>query len=207
LPSTPCAADLTDVLLAVEAHLLASLGTPTGRAGVTFLGMEPIEVLRFGLGADGVVRYVTLGMSRQPLPDPTSPVVEPVTGPRAELLLSLRGAHDSVLRPLAVLAAAPAVEGSRPTAGSSFDLGQPLCEGSSVVAVLLGEPAGLVADLALDPAPDGTARGPVHVFPLLPMTPAEADWKRAHTAAGLEERWLAAGTDLRDPYRLGVPLG
>ena len=168
--------------------------------------MEPIEVLRFGPGGDGVVRYVTLGMSRQPLPDPTSPVVEPETGPRAELLLSLRGSHDDVLRPLAVLAAAPSVEGTRPTAGSSYDVGEPLCERATVTAVLLGEPGGLVPDLPLDPAPDGSPRGPVQVFPLLPMTAAEAEWKRRHSAAELEERWLAAGTDLRDPERLGVPL-
>lgn len=191
--------DVTGVLPAVEAHLVAALGTPSGRAGVTFLGMEPIEVLRFGPGGDGVVRYVTLGMSRQPLPDPTSPVLELVTGPRAELLLSLRGSHDSVLRPMAVLAASPAVEGTRPTAGSSYDVGAPLCDGATVSAVLLGEPGGLVRDLQLE-------HGPVHVFPLLPMTADEAAWKRVHGAADLEERWLAAGTDLRDPERLGVPL-
>jgi hypothetical protein len=152
------------------------------------------------------VRYATLGMSRQPLPDPTSPVVEPVSGPRAELVLSLRGSHDSVLRALAVLAAAPAVEATRPTAGSSYDVGQPLCDGATVSAVLLGEPDGLVPDLALAADADGTPRGPVLFFPLLPMTPVEAEWKRVHSAAELEERWLAAGTDLRDPERLGLPL-
>ncbi len=163
-------------------------------------------MLRFGPGGDGIVRYVTLGMSRQPLPDPTSPVVEPVSGPRAELVLSLRGSHDSVLRPLAVLAAAPAVEGIRPTPGSSYDVGEPLCDGASVSAVLLGAPDGLVPDLPLAPTDDGQDRGPVQFFPLLPMTAAEAEWKRAHSAEDLEERWLSAGTDLRDPERLGVGL-
>ena len=195
-----------DVIAAVEAHLVDCLGTPSGRAGVTFLGMEPIEVLRFGPAGDGLVRYVTLGMSRHPLPDPRSPVVEPVTGPRAELVLTVRGSRDDVLRPLAVLAAAPFVEGTRPTAGSSFDLGAPLCAGATVRAVLLGEPDGLVADIPLADAGDGTPRGPVHVFPLLPMTADEAAWKRSRSAADLEHRWLAAGTDLRDPERLGVPL-
>ncbi|HVE99207.1 MAG TPA: suppressor of fused domain protein [Mycobacteriales bacterium] len=170
----------------------------SARAGVTFVGMEPIEVLRFESDGD-VVRYVTLGMSRRPLPDPTSPVVETETGPRAELLISLRGRHDSVLRPLAVLAAAPSVEGTRPSAGSSFDLQGPLCEGATVSAVLVGEAGGLVPDLLLQ-------HGPVNVLPLLPMTSGEAEWKRAYGAAALEERWLAAGTDLRDPYRLAVPL-
>ncbi len=187
------------MLAAVETHLIATLGDPTGRAGVTFLGMEPIEVLRFGPDSHGVTRYVTLGMSRQPLPDPTSPVLETVTGPRAELLLSLRGVHDSVLRPLAVLAASPSVDGTRPSAGSSYDVGAPLCDGATVSAVLLGEPGGLVADLALE-------HGVVYVFPLLPMTAEEAAWKRRHTATDLEERWLAAGTDLRDAERLQVVL-
>lgn len=187
------------VLSAVETHLVATLGAISGRAGVTFLGMEPIEVLRFGPDPSGVVRYATLGMSRQPLPDPTSPVLETETGPRAELVLNLRGSHDSVLRPLAVLAATPAVEGTRPSAGSSYDVGAPLCDGATVSAVLLGAPDGLVPDLDLDV-------GVVAFFPLLPMTATEAAWKRSHSAADLEERWLAAGTDLRDPQRLAVPL-
>ena len=164
-------------------------------------------MMRYGPDPAGIARYATVGMSRQPLPDPTSPVLEPVSGPRAELVLELRGVHDSVLRPLAVLAAAPAVEGTRPSAGSSFDLGQPLCDGATVTAVLVGEPDGVVADLILPAAGDGTPRGPVHFFPLLPMTPAEADFKRARDAATLEERWLIGGVDLRDPYRVGVPLG
>ncbi len=47
---------------------------------------------------------------------------------------------------------------------------------------------------------------PVRFLPLLPMTPNEAAWKRVHGAQALEERWLAAGTDLRDPLRSGVRL-
>ena len=38
------------------------------------------------------------------------------------------------------------------------------------------------------------------------MTPNEAAWKRVHGAAALEERWLAQGTDLRDPHRPEVDL-
>jgi hypothetical protein len=38
------------------------------------------------------------------------------------------------------------------------------------------------------------------------MTPNEAAWKRVHGAAELTERWLAAGTDLRDPLRTSVDL-
>jgi hypothetical protein len=47
---------------------------------------------------------------------------------------------------------------------------------------------------------------PVRFLPLLPMTPNEAAWKRVHGAQALQERWLANGTDLRDPARKSVPL-
>jgi hypothetical protein len=66
--------------------------------------------------------------------------------------------------------------------------------------VLVGTPGGLVPDLAVA----GAAR--VEFFPLLPMTPNEAAWKRVHGAAALEQRWLAAGVDVRDPERAAVDL-
>ncbi len=104
------ALDPDHVLLQVEAHLLSVLGQDSGRAGVSFLGAERIDVLRFGPDPDGLVRYVTLGMSRAPMGDPGALVVLE-DGPRAELVLSVSDLHDSVLRRLAVLAASPAVEG------------------------------------------------------------------------------------------------
>ena len=42
------ALDPDSVLLQVEAHLLSVLGQDSGRAGVSFLGAERIDVLRFG---------------------------------------------------------------------------------------------------------------------------------------------------------------
>jgi hypothetical protein len=186
---------VTDPLDAVEAHLVAALGLSSGRAGVTFLGAERIDVLRSGPDPDGLFRYATLGMSRSPLPDPTSPLVDPDHGPRAELVLSVRGARDDALRALAMLAASPFVEGAVVVAGASLDLGEPLWPGAPFAAVLVAEPGGLVTDL-----------GEVRFFPLLPMTPNEAAYKRVHGAAALEERWLAHGTDLRDPARRGVRL-
>ncbi|WP_165990159.1 suppressor of fused domain protein [Streptomyces sp. YIM 98790] len=204
------------VLTAVEAALTAALGPADARASVTFLGTERIEVLRFlgGSGAEGpgtggpALRYATLGMSAEPMADPTAVLAEQVRGPRAELLLSLRPGSrpplpplDRVLRPLAALAAAPRVEGLVITPGASLDLGEPLWPGAPFTSVLVGEPGGLVPDLEL-PAP----REPVRFLPLLPMTPDEAAWKRAHGAAALQERWLRHGTDLRDPQRRGVRL-
>lgn len=60
---------MSDVLELVEARLRTALGEPDARAAVTFLGTDRIEVLRF---VDGdVLRYATLGMSAQPMADPT----------------------------------------------------------------------------------------------------------------------------------------
>jgi hypothetical protein len=179
----------------VEAHLVAALGPDSGRAGVSFVGADPMDVLRFGPDAGGLVRYVTVGMSRTPMADPGAEVV-PEDGPRAELVLSVKGGQDSVLRRLAVLAAAPVVEGVVVTTGAGLDLGEPLWDGSRFTAVLVGAAGGLVPDL-----PVGEGLEPVRFLPLLPMTPNEAAWKRVHGAAALEERWLAQELDLRDPAR------
>ena len=189
-----------DVLRAVEDRLTSTFGEPDSRAAVTFLGADRIEVLRF-VTADGLVRYATLGMSAAPMADPSDPVADPVRGPRAELLLTVRGGRDEVLRPLATLAASPQVEGLIVAPGGSLDLGSPLWPGAPFTGFLVAEAGGLVADLPLaEPAE------PVRFLPLLPMTPNEAAHKRVHGAAELQERWLRHGTDLRDPGRRGVPL-
>ncbi|GEJ97996.1 hypothetical protein TNCT1_02730 [Streptomyces sp. 1-11] len=193
---------MVDVLPLVEARLNTALGEPDARAAVTFLGTDRIEVLRFHEG--DVVRYATLGMSAHPMTDPTAMLADPVKGPRAELVLSVRAAladTDKVLRPLAVLAASPQVEGVVVAPGASLDVGGPLWPGAPFSSVLVGEPGGLVEDLALDDPME-----PVRFLPLLPMTPNEAAWKRVHGAQALQERWLASGTDLRDPARRSVPL-
>jgi hypothetical protein len=190
-----------EVLAAVEGRLITTFGEPDARAAVTFLGTDRIEVLRF-LGDDELVRYATLGMSAAPMGDPADVVADPVRGPRAELLLTVRGGRDEVLRPLATLGASPQVEGLVVAPGASLDLGGPLWGGAPFTAFLVAEPGGLVEDLELPEPAD-----PVRFLPLLPMTPNEAAHKRVHGAAELQERWLRHGTDLRDPGRRGVPLG
>ncbi|MEY9843982.1 suppressor of fused domain protein [Streptacidiphilus sp. MAP5-3] len=188
------------VLAAVEARLISTFGEPDGRASVTFLGTERIEVLRFPQ-AEGLYRYATLGMSTAPMADPTSAVADPVSGPRAELVVTVRGGRDELLRPLATLAASPQVEGLVVAPGASLDLGDPLWPGAPFTGFLVAEPGGLVEDLDLPEPAD-----PVRFLPLLPMTPNEAAYKRVHGAAELQERWLRHGTDLRDPARTSVPL-
>ncbi|MEV6549762.1 suppressor of fused domain protein [Streptomyces sp. NPDC051597] len=193
---------MVDVLALVEARLRTALGEPDARAAVTFLGTDRVEVLRF---ADGdIVRYATLGMSARPMTDPAAALADPVEGPRAELVLSVRAGladTDKVLRPLAVLASTPQVEGVVVAPGASLDIGEPLWPGAPFSSVLVAEPGGLVEDLELDDPMD-----PVRFLPLLPMTANEAAWKRVHGARELEERWLAEGTDLRDPLRTAVRL-
>jgi hypothetical protein len=193
---------MADVQALVEAHLRAAFGEPDARAAVTFVGTDRVEVLRYTSG--DLLRYATLGMSAQPMADPLAAVADPLRGPRAELLLTVRAGladTDKVLRPLAVLAASPQVEGVVVAPGGSLDTGEPLWPGASFSAVLVAEGGGLVPDLAL-PAP----LDPVRFLPLLPMTPAEGAWKRVHGAAALQDRWLRHATDLRDPLRKAVPL-
>ncbi|WP_420079689.1 suppressor of fused domain protein [Streptomyces sp. JL4002] len=193
---------MAEILALVEARLRTAFGEPDARAAVTFLGTDRIEVLRFAEG--DLVRYATLGMSAHPMTDPTAVVADPVRGPRAELVLTVRAglaATDKLLRPLAVLAASPQVEGLIVAPGASLDVGGPLWDGAPFTSVLVAEPGGLVEDLDLDEPMD-----PVRFLPLLPMTPNEAAWKRVHGAAALQERWLARGTDLRDPLRGAVAL-
>ncbi|MFE9928981.1 suppressor of fused domain protein [Streptomyces sp. NPDC005533] len=193
---------MAEILALVEARLRTAFGEPDARAAVTFLGTDRIEVLRFAEG--DLVRYATLGMSAHPMTDPTAVVADPVRGPRAELVLTVRGGlapTDKLLRPLAVLAASPQVEGLVVAPGASLDVGDPLWDGAPFSSVLVAEPGGLVEDLELDEPMD-----PVQFLPLLPMTANEAAWKRVHGAAALQERWLARGTDLRDPLRTAVAL-
>src|SRR5579875_1283496 len=148
-----------------------------------------MEVLRFEPVPDERV-YVSLGMSRHPMTGADASVVSR-DGPRGEVLLRLRDPVDeqvSVWRRLAVLAAAPAVEGVVYAQGMSVDLGEPLTPASACTGVVVA------ADAPLEPI--ATEAGPVTVFRLLPATSAELAWCRVRGADALVERWTAAGTDL-----------
>ncbi len=100
-------------------------------ASVTFLGVEPIDVLRFGpdvrLGIEGVNHHVSLGCSRHPMVEPSDMLVDPHRGPRAEVVVSLRGPTPTGLsQSIAVVAAAPAVEGLILVPDALIDLETPL---------------------------------------------------------------------------------
>ena len=166
---------------------------------MTFLGANPISVLRFVDVETGLVRYVTLGCSAEPMGDPSALVPDP-TAPRAELSLTLRGGVDGLVRALAVIAAAPAIEGLVLAEGALIDLGEPLWPGAAFTAVILRAPEIPEVELPGDAAP-------VSVFRAVPVTHTEAAWVRMKGAAELEEAWAEAAIDVTDPARSAVNPG
>ena len=186
------------LLETVDAALEAHFAHRPLRASVSFLGVEPIEVLRFE-PIPGERAYLSLGMSRSPMTAATDVVVD-AAGPRAELMLHLRDEHDrfaEVWRRLAVLAAAPAVEGVVYRSGMTVDLGQPLAAGSTCTGAVLIESA--------VPTIDSPA-GPVAILQLLPATSTELAWCRVHGSAVLRERWAGRQVDVLDLGRRAVGL-
>lgn len=192
---------VVDVTGAVAAHLREQLGPAEPvRASVTFLGVAPLDVLRFGPDVYDVVHYATVGCARHPMGEPADLMTDPVRGPRAELVLSLRAGVDGVLRTLAVLAATPAVEGLVLVPDALIDLGEALWSGSSFTAVLLQECAE-VPDLEL-----GEPLEPVRFLTVVPVTATEAAWVRLRGAAALRQAWAQASIDVLDPGRSAVAL-
>ena len=191
---------MTDVLAQVRAHLhehfaRAGITAEPDAASVTFLGAERIEVLRFGPNDVGAYHYVSLGCSRHPMFDPTEMVTDAIHGPRAEVVVSLRGPSPKGLsRSVAILAAAPAVEGLMLEPDALVDLQSSLWEGSPFTAFLLGRSD--IDDVAL-PAP----RPPVAIFSAIPITGNEAAWVRLKGADAMREAWKQDGVDVLDPGR------
>lgn len=187
----------SDLLQLVEAAYRQHFEMVPARASVSFLGVDPIEVLRY---PDGEIdHYLTLGMARFPMGDPGEAMIATASAPRAELMLSAAGRPEFVWRALAVLAAAPAVEGAVYQAGNRVDLGEPLCPGSRCTG-------GVLAASDLQPI---TVAGvaDVQVLRVLPATQTELAWARVHGSEQLSQRWQAAGTDLTDLMRNPVGLG
>jgi len=140
-----------------------------------------------------------LGMSRHPMTG-AAELVQSADGPRAELMLHVHDPTDEyadVWRKVALLAAAPAVEGVVHTPGMSLDLGEPLVADSACTGVLITESP--LADIATDD-------GPVAVLQAVPATSTELAWCRVRGSAALRERWTDANTDLLDLTRRAVAL-
>jgi hypothetical protein len=185
----------------VRAHLDAHFRqSEPDVASVTFVGAEPIDVLRYRTDTNGQVHYVSLGCSRHPMVDPTAVVADPDRGPRAEVVLRLRdrGPVTGLARSLAVVAAAPAVEGVVLAPDALVDLGTPLWARPSgrapFTAVLLGDSD--IADLPLDPPSD-----PVRFLSATPITATEAAWVRLKGAEAMHDAWRSDGVDVSDPNR------
>ncbi|MGB5150684.1 MAG: suppressor of fused domain protein [Mycobacterium sp.] len=191
---------MTDVPAEVRSRLqehftgVGVLAEPA-EANVTFLGAERIAVLRFGPDSGGVNHFVSLGCSRYPMVDPIDLVADTQQGPRAEVMVSLRAPSPTGLaRSIAVLAAAPSVEGLVLEPDALVDLSGPLFEGAPFTAFLLG--ASAVEDVALpDPLSD------VVVLQATPITPTEAAWVRLKGAEAMREAWRSDGVDVLDANR------
>ncbi|MBJ7338044.1 suppressor of fused domain protein [Mycolicibacterium sp.] len=191
---------MSDVLDEVRARVREHFDR-TGVAGepvaasVTFLGADSIDVLRFGPDVDGTYHHVSLGCSRYPMLDPTAMIVDSVSGPRAEVVVSLLGSTPTGLaRSIAIVAAAPAVEGLVLAPDALVDLETPLWQGAPFTAMLLS--ASDIDDVEL-PAPSD----PVVLLSATPITPTEAAWVRLKGAEAMREAWRTDGVDVRDPRR------
>lgn len=184
------------ILDQVRTHLLGHFGTEPDSASVTFLGAEPINVLRFRSAATGLVHYVSLGCARHPMIDPAEMVVDESRGPRAEVVLCLRSAElaGGLARSIAIVAATPAVEGVVLVADALIDLGSPLWARAAFSAVLLGHSD--VPDLQLPPPLDA-----VQFLSATPITATEAAWVRLKGAEAMRQAWQHDGVDVLDPNR------
>lgn len=171
-------------------------------ASVTFLGVERLDVLRFGPDADGVYHHVSLGCSRYPMTDPAAQVADPLRGPRSEVVISLRAGTPTtgLARSVAVLAATPAVEGVVLTPDALVDLSGPLWTGAPFTAVLLG--VSEIPDLALE-----SPRDPVRFLTAVPITRTEGAWVRLKGAQAMRQAWADDGVDVLDPLRPASSAG
>lgn len=182
----------------IEAALSEQFSAAPARASISFLGVDPIEVLRYR-EIDRLV-YCSLGMARQPMTAAAESVVD-IAGPRAELLLEVAddpdGGSADIWKSLAIFAAAPAVESVVYGPGMTVDSGRPLLPGSRCTGALVVESG--IADIA-------TPAGLVSVLKLVPATGPELAWARVHGVRELLKLMTAQRIDLLDPRRRSVDL-
>ncbi len=166
--------------------MIDRIGVEPVRASVSFVGVDPIGLLRFT--RPDATTILTRGLAGAPMGD----------GPeRAELVVTVRGDGGQLWRQLAVLAAAPVVEGVVYSPGMTVDLAaaiddESICTGGVITASEF-------ADI-------NTAAGPVMILRLVPATADELAYGRVRGSLALQERWLTGGTDLLDLRRASVDL-
>lgn len=198
---------MAQILDEVRAHLCGhfvahGVDRDPDSASVTFLGVERLDVLRFGPDLDDVLHYVSLGCSRHPMGDPAALAVDPLRGPRAEVVVSLRAGTPTpgLARTVALVAATPAVDGVVVVPDALIDLGAALWERPTGLppfsAVLLGP--SMIGDLTLEPPRDA-----VQFLSAVPITANEAAWVRLKGVDALRTAWAQAGIDVTDPERAG----
>jgi hypothetical protein len=128
--------------------------------------------------------------------DASAALADPVRGPRAEIMLSLRAgaSANGLAHSLAVVAATPAVEGVVLSAGALVDLSEPLWTGAPFTALLLG--LSDIPDMLTEPP-----RDPVQFLSAVPVTPTEGAWVRLKGAEAMRQAWVDDGVDVLDPLR------
>lgn len=191
-----------DVLAAVEAALIDRFGPGPARASVSFLGVERVEVLRWRSG--DIAQLATLGAARHPMSGGESMHVDPVRGPRAEILVRVRddngSASAALVRAMTVVAAAPSVESIVLRPDSTIDLGTTVMPGSRCTGFLIGaSDAGEVDTGVADVEP-------VALLEAWPVTSNELAWARARGAAALRDQLVAEGVDVADLGRRSASL-
>lgn len=180
---------MTDSAAGVRAHLRAHFarsGVPIEPdvATVVFVGVPPIEVHRFGPDPHGLIHYVSVGGSRVNEGTPTEMVVS----------LRAKSSQPGLARSVAVLAAAPAVEGLMPAPDALVDLGQPVWKTAPFTAFLLG-------DSEIEPVAG------VQFLQAVPVTANEAAWVRLKGADALRQAWREDSVDVLDPTRRASAAG
>jgi hypothetical protein len=107
-----------------------------------------------------------------------------------EIVVSLRGpaVGAGLARSVAVLAAAPAVEGLIPVPDALVDLGQPVWKGVPFTAFLLGH-----SRIELYAG--------VRFLQAIPVSANEAAWLRLKGADAMRQAWQEDGVDVLDPGR------
>ncbi len=198
---------MSEVLAQVRAHLdahfsAAGVTSAPHTASITFVGVEPIDVVRFPPDPAGVLHHVSVGCSRHPMVDPAAVDADPQRGPRAEVVLAVKPfvALDGLARSVAVVAAAPAVEGLILAPDALVDLGQPLWRGAPFTAFLLS-----ASDIPAFSLP--LPASPVTFIAATPITATEAAWVRLKGAEELHRAWRQDGVDILDPRRRASSAG